>query len=208
MAGAGRALPGLHRSTPGRPDHEEPDMGMTMIEKILARAAGVEQVTPGDTVVCEVDMNVLIDLQFQRWTTPLQIADPDRTAIILDHAVPAPSLLDADSGRRARAFAQQFGIDRFFDVGRHGICHQVIAENALALPGQVLTCTDSHTCAGGAFNNAARGLGLVEVLAILCTGRTWYTVSPTYRYELVGEMPPGLSGKDVFLHIAAVHGDA
>jgi len=183
-------------------------MGMTMIEKILARAAGREQVAPGDTVVCEVDMNVLIDLQFQRWTTPLTIADPDRTAIILDHAVPAPSLVDADSGRRARAFARQFGVDRFFDVGRHGICHQVIAENALALPGQVLTCTDSHTCAGGAFNNAARGLGLVEVLAILCTGRTWYTVSPTYRYELVGEMPAGLSGKDVFLHIAAVHGDA
>ncbi len=183
-------------------------MGMTMIEKILARAAGLDHVVPGDTVVCEVDMNVLIDLQFQRWTAPLVVADPDRTAIVLDHAVPAPSLLDADSGRRARVFADQSGISRFFDVGRHGICHQVIAENALALPGQVLTCTDSHTCAGGAFNNASRGLGLIEVLAILCTGRTWYTVAPTYRYELVGEMPAGLSGKDVFLHIAAAYGDA
>jgi 3-isopropylmalate/(R)-2-methylmalate dehydratase large subunit len=137
-------------------------MGMTMIEKILARAAGREQVQAGDTVVCRVDMNILIDLQFICWVEPLKIADPRRVAIILDHAVPAPTVADADAGVRARAFARIFGIERFFDVGRHGICHQVIAENALALPGQVLTCTDSHTCAGGAYNNAARGLGPAE----------------------------------------------
>jgi 3-isopropylmalate/(R)-2-methylmalate dehydratase large subunit len=138
-------------------------MGMTMIEKILARAAGREQVQAGDTVVCRVDMNILIDLQFTRWVEPLKIADPRRVAIILDHAVPAPTVADADAGVRARACARTFGIERFFDVGRHGICHQVIAENALALPGQVLTCTDSHTCAGVAYNNAARGLGPAEV---------------------------------------------
>lgn len=183
-------------------------MGMTMIEKILARAGGVREVRAGDTIVAEVDMNVLIDLQFTQWVAPLKIADPDRTAIVLDHAVPAPTVTDANAGVRARKFADDFGIHRFFDVGRHGICHQVIAENALALPGQVLTCTDSHTCAAGAYNNAARGLGPAEVLSILCTGRTWYTVAPTIRYELTGELPPGLGGKDVFLHIAGTWGDA
>jgi len=183
-------------------------MGMTMIEKILARAAGREQVQAGDTVVCRVDMNILIDLQFTRWIEPLKIADPRRVAIILDHAVPAPTVADADAGVRARAFARTFGIERFFDVGRHGICHQVIAENALALPGQVLTCTDSHTCAGGAYNNAARGLGPAEVIAILCTGMTWYSVAPTIRYDLTGKLAAGVAGKDVFLHIAGRWGDA
>ena len=183
-------------------------MGMTMIEKILARASGQTQIGVGDTVVCRVDMNVLIDLMFTQWPHPVTIADPGRTAIILDHAVPAPTLIDANAGTVARKFARAFGIDKFFDIGRHGICHQVIAENALALPGQVLTCTDSHTCAGGAYNNAARGLGPAEVIAILCAGHTWYAVGPAIRYELVGALPPAVGGKDVFLHVAGTWGDA
>lgn len=181
---------------------------MTMIEKILARAAGKDHVTAGDTVVCTVDMNVLIDLMFQYWREPLKIAAPERTSIIMDHAVPAPTLTDAQSGILAREFATKFGIEKFYDIGRHGICHQVVAENALALPGQLLTCTDSHTCAAGAYNTAARGLGPAEIISILCTGQTWFTVAPTIRYELVGELPAGVGGKDVFLHIAGTWGDA
>ncbi|GAA0903925.1 MULTISPECIES: aconitase/3-isopropylmalate dehydratase large subunit family protein [Streptomyces violaceusniger group] len=183
-------------------------MGMTMVEKILARASGRPAVQAGDTVVAKVDMNILIDLMFTQWPDPLSIADAERTAVILDHAVPAPSVVDANAAVLAREFAARFGIERFFDVGRHGICHQVIAENALALPGQVLTCTDSHTCAGGAYNNAARGLGPVEIISILCTGETWYSVAPTIRYELTGAPAPGVTGKDVFLHLAGTWGDA
>ena len=184
-------------------------MGMTMIEKILARTAGRGHVEVGEFVVCEVDMTVLIDLQFATlWASPTRIADPDRLAVIMDHAVPAPSIADADGGVRARAFVTQHGIERFFDVGRHGICHQVIAENGLARPGEILTCTDSHTCAGGAYNNAARGLGPVEVYSIMCTGKTWFQVVPTLRYELVGEKPTVVTGKDIFLHIAGTYGDA
>jgi 3-isopropylmalate/(R)-2-methylmalate dehydratase large subunit len=126
----------------------------------------------------------------------------------MDHAVPAPTLKDAAGGPRARKFAADFGIERFYDVGRHGICHQVIAENGLARPGEVLACTDSHTCAGGAFNTAARGLGPAEIFSIMCTGHTWYQVAPTIRYELEGIKPSVVSGKDIFLHIAAVYGDA
>jgi 3-isopropylmalate/(R)-2-methylmalate dehydratase large subunit len=182
---------------------------MTIIEKILARAAGREHVDVGEFVVCEVDMTVLIDLQFATlWASPTRIADPDRLAVIMDHAVPAPSVSDADGGVRARAFVEQHGVKRFFDVGRHGICHQVIAENGLARPGEVLTCTDSHTCAGGAYNTAARGLGPAEVYSIMCTGKTWFQVAPTYRYELVGTKPEVVTGKDIFLHIAGAYGDA
>jgi 3-isopropylmalate/(R)-2-methylmalate dehydratase large subunit len=184
-------------------------MGMTIIEKILARATGRDRVDVGEFVVCDVDMTVLIDLQFATlWASPTRVADPDRLAVIMDHAVPAPSVSDADGGVRARAFVQQHGVERFFDVGRHGICHQVIAENGLARPGEILTCTDSHTCAGGAYNTAARGLGPAEVYSIMCTGKTWFQVAPTIRYELVGDKPDVISGKDVFLHIAATYGDA
>ncbi|MEY9926183.1 3-isopropylmalate/(R)-2-methylmalate dehydratase large subunit [Catenulispora sp. GP43] len=184
-------------------------MGMTMIERILARKAGLDSVAVGDTVTVDVDLTVLIDLQFATmWLPPLRIADPDKVAIVMDHAVPAPTIKDAAGGPNARKFAADFGIERFFDVGRHGICHQVIAENGLARPGEVLACTDSHTCADGAYNTAARGLGPAEVYSILCTGRTWFQVAPTIRYELTGQLPAGVSGKDVFLHIADHFGDA
>ena len=86
-------------------------MGMTMIEKILARKAGQESVSAGDTVVVEVDMTVLIDLQFATmWIQPSRIYDPEKLAIVMDHAVPAPTLKDAAGGPRARKFAADFGI--------------------------------------------------------------------------------------------------
>ena len=184
-------------------------MGMTIIEKIFARKAGLDSVTPGDTVVVDVDMTVLIDLQFATmWLPPNRIHDPDKLAVIMDHAVPAPTIKDATGGGHARKFVADFGIERFYDVGRHGICHQVIAENGLARPGEILACTDSHTCAAGAYNTAARGLGPAEVYSIMCTGTTWFPVAPTVRYELFGAKPNTVSGKDIFLHIANEFGDA
>jgi 3-isopropylmalate/(R)-2-methylmalate dehydratase large subunit len=184
-------------------------MGLTIIEKILARKAGLDSVSVGDTVVVDVDMTVLIDLQFATmWIQPSRIHDPDKLAIVMDHAVPAPTIKDAAGGPHARKFAADFGIERFYDVGRHGICHQVIAENGLARPGEILACTDSHTCAAGAYNAAARGLGPAEVYSIMCTGQTWYQVAPTIRYELEGVKPAAVSGKDIFLHIANEYGDA
>ena len=184
-------------------------MGMTIIEKILARKAGLDSVSVGDVVVVDVDMTVLIDLQFATmWIPPIRIHDPDKLAIVMDHAVPAPTIKDAAGGPHARKFASDFGIKHFFDVGRHGICHQIIAENGLARPGEVLACTDSHTCAAGAYNTAARGLGPAEVYSIMCTGTTWYQIAPTIRYELEGVKPSVVSGKDIFLHIANEYGDA
>jgi 3-isopropylmalate/(R)-2-methylmalate dehydratase large subunit len=184
-------------------------MGMTMIENLLAHKAGLAEVHAGDIVTVEVDMCVMIDLQFATsWVQPTRIADPDKVAVVMDHAVPAPTLKDAAGGPRARKFVADFGVTRFFDVGQHGICHQVIAEAGLARPGEVLACTDSHTCAAGAYNTAARGLGPAEVFSILCTGETWFQVGPTVRYELDGILPPVISGKDVFLYLADRWGDA
>lgn len=185
-------------------------MPSTLIEKILSRAAGLDSATPGEILTCAVDMTVVIDVQFAmtRLMDVVAVHDPDKVAIVMDHAVPAPTVRDATHGTRARAFAHQHGIERFFDVGKHGIVHQVIAENGLATPGSVVACTDSHTCAAGAFGAAARGLGPAEILQILCTGKTWHRVPPTIRYELVGTKPAHVNGKDLFLAIAAQYGDA
>lgn len=182
----------------------------TIIEKILARSAGLPDVQPGQVVTSDVDMTVVIDVQFahDRLGDVRAVHDPDKVAVVLDHAVPAPTTRDADHGAKARAFVAKHGIDRFYDVGRHGIVHQVIAEQGLVLPGTVVCCTDSHTCAGGALNAAARGLGPLEILQMICTGRTWYRVPPTIRYELVGTKPEHVNGKDIFLTISGTYGDA
>lgn len=182
---------------------------MTMLEKILASRSGRDVVRPGDIVVTQVDTVVMIDLVFSSGRLPAdpkRLADPDRIVVMLDHAVPAPTIHDAAGHALARDFVRRFGIRRFFDVGGHGICHQLILENGYALPGQVLVCSDSHTLASGAFNCAARGLGAAEILQIACTGQTWFKVAPTVRYELEGKLPPGVFGKDVFLHIAGNYG--
>ncbi|HEY4330942.1 MAG TPA: aconitase/3-isopropylmalate dehydratase large subunit family protein [Ilumatobacteraceae bacterium] len=181
----------------------------TTIEKILAAASGRDTVAAGDVVVVDIDRVVLIDMQFRAfngWRRPLKIADPDRLSIIFDHATPAPSIDDANAHREARIFAREFGITDMHDVSGSGICHQVIAEDGLARPGQLLVCADSHTCAGGAFNCAARGMGPAEVLQAMCTGQTWMTVPETFRVDLTGTLSKWVSGKDVFLQIAGTAG--
>ncbi|HEY1702542.1 MAG TPA: aconitase/3-isopropylmalate dehydratase large subunit family protein [Trebonia sp.] len=181
----------------------------TLIQKVLrGRSSG--SVNVGDIAICDVDLAVLIDIQFRhgRLEDIVALHDPDKVVVVLDHAVPAPSISDAEYGKKARAFAAEHGITRFYDVGRHGIVHQVVAERGLARPGTILACTDSHTCAAGAFATAARGLGPAEVIQILCTGQTWHNVPPTIRYELDGLKHEWVNGKDIFLHIAGNYGDA
>ena len=180
-------------------------MGSTIIEKILARASGQDVVRPGDIAVCRPDIVVQLDLVLTiegGWYRPKKLFDPDRVALVFDHAIPAPSIKDAAGMVEGREFAKQFGLKSFFDVGQHGICHVGIAENGLARPGELLVCADSHTCASGAFNCAARGAGPIDTLQAMTKGIIWYPVSETVRYEFHGELPPFVSGKDVFFHIA------
>lgn len=185
---------------------------MTRTEKILARASGRNEVSPGDIVVVEVDQAVLLDMQFSSptiaWQEPLRISDPSKLALVFDHAIPATSERDANGMVKGRAFAKRFSIKQFADVGGHGISHQVIAERGLARPGELLLCSDSHTCAAGAFNCAARGVGGLEMLQVACTGSTWFIVSPTIRVELTGELGPDVEGKDVFLALSGKYGSA
>lgn len=188
------------------------DRPMNTVEKILARASGRAFVSPGDLVVVDVDRAVLTESQLApnglAWREPTQVAHPERVAIVADHAVPAPTVRDADAMRYARTFADHFGV-KMFDVGAGGgISHEVMAENRLARPGEILLCGDSHTCASGAFNCAARGVGGLEMVSILATGQTWFVVAPTIRVELTGALPAGCDGKDVFLALAQRYGSA
>ena len=71
----------------------------------------------------------------------------------------------------------------------------------------MLACSDSHTCSAGALNCAARGLGAPDLLYALTTGKTWFRVGETIRYDLEGSFAAGVSAKDLFLHIAGTYGD-
>ncbi len=184
-------------------------MGMTIVEKIFARASGQALVAPGDLVVVEVDCAVMLDMSFHKHQRRevLKVHDPDRIVIAYDHMVPAPDKDSAEAHAYGREFARRFGIRRLHDVGpEQGVSHAIVADNAYALPGTVLVCSDSHTCASGAFNCAARGIGGPDLLAAITTGKTWYRVGETVRYDLAGALRPGVSAKDLFLYLAGTYG--
>lgn len=183
---------------------------MTIIEKILARHAHREQLHPGDLAVVDVDTVVPLDLNFHRsaWAEPVHVFDPDKVVVIFDHIVPAPNRDVAEALDVGRAFAAKHGVSRIHDVGRdEGICHQIIADVPYARPGELLVCCDSHTCSSGALNCAARGIGTPELIYSLVKGQTWFEVGETVRYELRGQLRPGVHAKDLFLHIAGEYGD-
>ena len=184
-------------------------MAMTMTEKVLASHARVPEVKPGDIVTCALDWIVHIDVVFTAdwFAIPNRIARPERHVAIMDHMVPAQTIRDAEAHVQFREFIRRFGIPHVFDIGNHGISHQVLAEQGFALPGQMLVCEDSHTCGAGAFNCAGRGLGALGMTYAVCKGESWFQVGETIRYELQGELSPAVDGKDVFLYIAGTYGE-
>lgn len=184
-----------------------------MVEKILAAHSGKTQVEPGDIVECDVDWAAVHDIFFSvdgnfNYKNIKKIDFPEKSIIMFDHAVPAPTAKDAEGMVMARKFAAKHGITRLYDVGSHGVIHQMLAEKAYDRPGALIACGDSHTCAAGAFNCAARGLGPADIVYIMCKGHNWYQVCPTVLYRLHGKLPCRVMGKDLFLYIAGVFGDA
>jgi 3-isopropylmalate/(R)-2-methylmalate dehydratase large subunit len=185
-------------------------MGMTMTEKILARAGRAKKVSPGDLIVVDVDTAVFIDNAFfpAYWREMLKLADPEKIIVVYDHRAPASDRVSAAAHVTGREFVKRFGIKRFHDVGADvGIAHVVVADRAYALPGTVLVCADSHTCSGGAFNCAARGVGAPDMIYAATTGKAWFRVGETIRYDFEGRLGAGVTTKDVFLHIANLFGD-
>ncbi len=181
-----------------------------MAEKILASHAIEGDVRPGAIVVTKIDCAVPVDLNFYDsfWYEPTTVFDPERVVIIFDHIVPPPNRQAAEALDRGREFARRMAITQLHDVGgEQGICHQIIAEVPYAKPGEILVCTDSHTCSAGALNCAARGIGAPELTYVLATGQTWFQVGTTVRYQIEGRLPAGATAKDVFLYLATQYGD-
>jgi len=181
-------------------------MGMTLAEKILARASGRETVAPDDVVVARVDLAMSHENADLVRKSFLQVGvqkvwDPSKIVIIFDHRVPAESEKTATTHKAVREFTAAQGIRQFYDVGRGGICHQVLPENGHVRPGMVLVGTDSHTTTHGAFGAFATGIGATEMAGVWTEGKLWFKVPATIRILVDGEFRPWISAKDLILHI-------
>jgi len=179
-------------------------MGMNAIEKILASHSEQDVVRPGDVVMVDVDVTVQFD---SARADVLKIDNPEKVVLLHDHLVPAPTVMAANAAKRLREFAERFQIENYFPVGKHGISHVLVAEEGIALPGQILVNADSHTCSSGALNCLARGMGGPEMLYILCKGQTWYLVGPTTKVVLEGELSHRVYPRDVIHYLPGTYGD-
>jgi 3-isopropylmalate/(R)-2-methylmalate dehydratase large subunit len=179
--------------------------GFTFAEKALARAAGVSQARAGDVLDVRPDLIFSHDnsAAIRRIFAQLgleRVHNPARMAITLDHAVPAPTTAHAQNHAEIRAFVREQGIGHFYEVGR-GICHQVISEDALILPGEAIMGSDSHSTHFGWLGAFGMGVGRTEMAALWATGELWVRVPPTLRVRLEGRLRPGVMAKDVMLRI-------
>jgi 3-isopropylmalate dehydratase large subunit len=176
----------------------------TFTEKVLARAAGVDSAQAGDVLditpnlTFSHDNSAAILRTFEQIGAP-RIAYPDRVAITFDHAVPAPTTLHAQNHADIRLFAAKHGL-RLFEVGR-GICHQVLSEEGLVAPGEVVFGADSHTTHFGWLGAFGMGVGRTEVAALWATGSLWLRVPESMRITLNGKIPAGVTAKDIALAI-------
>jgi 3-isopropylmalate/(R)-2-methylmalate dehydratase large subunit len=186
-------------------------MGMTLAEKILARASGREVITPDEVVVASIDLAMshenadLVRKSFAEIGVS-RVWDPAKIVIILDHRVPAESEKTAATHKAIREFVKEQGIRHFYDVGRGGICHQVLAENGHVRPGMVVVGTDSHTTTHGAFGAFATGIGATEMAGVWAEGKLWFKAPSTIRIEVHGELGPWISAKDLILHTIGLLG--
>ncbi|MBN1885965.1 MAG: 3-isopropylmalate dehydratase large subunit [Candidatus Krumholzibacteriota bacterium] len=180
-------------------------MGMTMIQKILARAADRERVEVGEIVFARPHMILSHDnsaaiLKIFRSMGGARVWDPRRVFIALDHAVPPPDAKKAMNHKQIREFVREQDIVNFYDCGE-GICHQVLPENGHVIPGVVIYGSDSHTTTHGAIGAAGIPIGRTETASVWALGETWLRVPQTYRIVLDGELAPGVTPKDVVLHV-------
>jgi len=180
---------------------------MTLSEKILAKSSSRASVSPGEIVTCDIDLLMLHEI-----TGPLAVQvfeeigfkkvwRSEKIAVVFDHNIPASDVNSAEQMKAMRSFVQKQAIERFYDVGRGGIAHQILVEEGLAKPGSIVVGADSHTCTAGAVGAFAVGVGSTEAAAILGTGRMWFKVPSTVRIEVMGEVKEPITSKDIVLEV-------
>lgn len=178
--------------------------GTTFVEKVLSRASG-RQASPGDIVNARIDMamsheNSLLVMKAFREMGASKIWDKNKVAILFDHRIPANTVKTAEGHKTIREFVRGAELPNFYDLGE-GICHQVLPEKGLTLPGTLIVGTDSHTTTYGAFGAFATGIGATEMAAVWATGELWLLVPETLRVRMNGTLSNRVSPKDAILHI-------
>jgi len=185
--------------------------GHTTAEKILANSADLEEVWPGDHIICKVDMAMAHDMgtpsiiEYFKEMGVENVWDTSKIVCVMDHIAPSHHVADADSKVSIRKFIQETGIQNFYDVGS-GISHNILPEYGHVRPGELVVGTDSHTTSHGTFGAAGTGLGYTEMAYVLATGETWLRVPETIKFEFRGEFSKWVGAKDLILHIAGEYG--
>jgi len=181
-------------------------MDMTFAEKILAKYSNEKIVVPGQIVTVKPehllthDNTAAIIGKIKPELEQYGIYSKDLQVIVLDHVIPAASEKTATNHKLIREFVKKFGIKNFFDIG-YGVCHQIMIEKGLALPGKLYLGSDSHTCSYGAIGAFSSGIDRTEAASLILTGETWLKVPHTIKINLSGKMKKGVYAKDVILHI-------
>ncbi|MBQ7919650.1 MAG: 3-isopropylmalate dehydratase large subunit [Lachnospiraceae bacterium] len=187
-------------------------MGMTMTQKILAAAAGLEKVEAGQLIEANLDLVLGNDI-----TSPVAIKEmekmnvdgvfhKDKIALVPDHFVPNKDIKSAEHCKCVREFARRNEITNYFEVGEMGIEHALLPEKGLTVAGDVIIGADSHTCTYGALGAFSTGVGSTDMAAGMATGKAWFKVPSAIKFNLVGKMDKWVSGKDVILHIIGMIG--
>ncbi len=187
-------------------------MGMTMTQKILAAAAGLEKVEAGQLIEANLDLVLGNDI-----TSPVAIKEmekmnvngvfhKDKIALVPDHFVPNKDIKSAEHCKCVREFAMRNQITNYFEVGEMGIEHALLPEKGLTVAGDVIIGADSHTCTYGALGAFSTGVGSTDMAAGMATGKAWFKVPSAIKFNLIGKPSKWVSGKDVILHIIGMIG--
>ncbi|WP_230397245.1 3-isopropylmalate dehydratase large subunit [Novisyntrophococcus fermenticellae] len=187
-------------------------MGMTMTQKILAQAAGLNSVEAGQLIEANLDLVLGNDI-----TSPVaihemdkfdkkEVFDKEKIALVMDHFVPNKDIKSAEHCKCVRQFACKHDITNYFDVGQMGIEHALLPEQGLTVAGDVIIGADSHTCTYGALGAFSTGVGSTDMAAGMVTGKAWFKVPSAIKFNLIGKPSRWVSGKDVILHIIGMIG--
>lgn len=185
---------------------------MTMAEKILAAHAGLEEVVPGQLIECNLDLVLSNDV-----TAPIAIKefkkigvekvfDPTKIALVPDHYVPNKDIKSAEQAKMTRDFAREQGITHYYEVGCMGVEHALLPEQGVIGAGDLIIGADSHTCTYGALGAFSTGVGSTDAAVGYATGKAWFKVPESLLFNVEGELRPGVTGKDIILHIIGMIG--
>lgn len=180
-------------------------VGKTIAEKILSKKSG-KDARAGQIVIADVDYVMVNDV-----TGPIAFREydklgtdelyKDKMVLIPDHYVPAKDIDSAAQAKEMREFSQKHQIPNYFEIGKSGVCHQLMVEEGFAAPGRLIVGADSHTCTYGAVNALSTGIGSTEAAAVFATGKLWFKVPETIKVVVKGEFNRYVGGKDLILRI-------